>query len=131
MNKMIYKRLNDDAIMCINKYTNRAGCVYHRLFLYYEDTESIVELGTLLMKSKIHKWRECDQYDFNNNYVIVWAYNEEEQKLDLTNVYDVAKRKNVMVDEKWEDFFIYMNASDDIRNHKLKAKRLGTKISIK
>lgn len=131
MDRTIYKRLNDNAIICIHKYKNKTGCVYHDLSLYYEDTDTLVQLDTLLMKSKIHDWEEFDEYHLNNNYVVIMKYNESKKILDVSTIYDISKRQNIMIEDEWANFFNYMSATDDIVKNRLKVKRLGKKISIK
>lgn len=125
MQKKVYKRLNDNTVLCISKYDNRLGFRYHSIVIHFEDTKQNVEFGTYRINKCIIPNYVADDYSYNNDYVIGYKYNSEKDWLKIDRIYDINNRCDVLTDDKFYNFFKCVDIDEKIKKQKYKTLTLG------
>ena len=127
MQKTVYKRLNENTVLCIDKYKNILGYKYHKISLYYEDTEQTVEFGFYKLNKGMTNKHTIDTYSYNNHYIIGYKYHSEEDWLKIDRLYDIDNRCDLLTDDKFYDYFNCLEIETKISNNKCKHLALGKK----
>lgn len=122
--KTINRRLNDNTIINIKEYKNELGGKTHQVKLYYEDTKQTIDFGILSLSSSFLGTSGCDRYSYNENYIIIWKYNSDDDMLDLKNVFDIKERKEMLSDNEFGNYYASVVAENNIASFKHKGKKL-------
>ena len=124
MRRKVSKRLNDNTIIQIEKYCNRLGDKYHRVLLFFEDTNDYVEFGAFKTNIGIFNDTTNDSYLFNNNYVIGYKYDHESQALKPSRIYDINARCDMLTDH---NCYTCIDVEENINQNKCKKLSLNNK----
>lgn len=124
--KIINRRLNDNTVISIEKHKNEFGGECHHVVLHYEDTKEQVDFGMISLSSAFIGKIGCDEYSYNDNYIVVWKYDYEQDMLDLKNVFDINARCELLTDNGLGNYFTSVDAERDIETYKYKGKRLSS-----
>ncbi len=129
--KVINRRLNNNTVISIEKRKNELGGECHHVVLHYEDTKEQIDFGRIVLSSAFTGKNGCDEYSYNDNYVVVWKYNPEDDMLDLKNIFDVNERRELLTDNGLGNYFASVDAERDIETYPCKGKKLGSNYRIK
>lgn len=125
MQKKVYKRLNDNTVLCIYKYNSNNGARCHNLSIYYENTNQVVEFGTYNVNQGSSDKQKLDIYSYNNDYIIGYKNDADEDCLKLDRMYDINNRCDLLTGDKFYDHFRCVELEEQISENKCKTLALG------
>lgn len=131
MDKKVYKRLNENTVLCIHKYDNEIGVRCHNITIHYEDTEQIIEFGTYNIGKGILEKHKLETYLYNNDYIIGYKYHNDDEWLIVDRIYDINNRCDLLTDDKIYDYFNCVKIETKISENKCKTLSLGKYKKIK
>lgn len=127
MNKKTYKRLNENAVLCIYKYDNKVGDRCHNIVIAYEDTDQMIEFGTYIVGKGIFDKRATESYIYNNEYIMGYRYHDGDQWLKVDRIYDVNNRCDLLTNDEFANYFSCVEIESKISKNKCKTLSLGEK----